>query len=348
MSSNYKVTLTPLEAFFFGGEHTFGRDELRGESSRYSASSTHFPQQTAILGMLRKTLLIQNKNLTMHIKGEWVDSKSGKKGNDANYHEAASLSGKDAFCYEKESDLGAIQNISPVFLTWKNKSYIINAKDATYTPKILNSKMSFNGLTKETFMLEGFNAKEYKDDTFIATDKTELRYEDLFETVFSVGIKKAQGQESNEDGFFQKKSYMLKDKASFTFYVELAQAISWREAYVTLGADQSAFQLQIQETDENFETLFSGVFDKKSIDRVVLNSETKVDEEVYNAALFVLGKRTPYKQLEHRSGKKSKRFYLLERGSVIYAKNIEKLSAALSQTHLQKVGINNFTTIKGS
>lgn len=347
MSSNYKVTLTPLEAFFFGGEHTFGRDELRGESSRYSASSTYFPQQTAILGMLRKTLLIQNKNLTMHIKGEWVDSKGGKKGSDANYHEAIKLVGKDAFSYEKEADLGSIVKISPVFLTHKNKSYTLNAKDSAYTPKILSSKMSLNGTIKETFMLEGFNAKEYKDDTFIATDKTELKYEDLFETVYSVGIKKVQGQESNEDGFFQKKSYMLKDKASFTFYLELDQAISWRDAYVTLGADQSAFQLQIQEADESFETLFKDVFEKKPIDRVILNSETKVDEEIYNAALFVLGKRAPYRQLESKNGQKSKRFYLLERGSVIYTKNIEKLSAVLSQKHLQKVGINNFTTIKG-
>lgn len=347
MSQNYKVTLTPQEAYFFGGEHTFGKDEARGKASRYSAISTYFPQQSAILGMIRKTLLIQNSNLTMHLKGEWIDSKGGKNGNDKNYYEAIRLTGKDSFSYEKESDLGIIENISPVFITQNNKSYIVDTKDKAYIPKFLSSKINLNKTTQQTFILDGFNPKEYKKDTFITQDKTLLTYEDVFETVHSVGIKKTQGQESNEDSFFQKQSFMLKNKASFSFFLELSEAISWSEAYVNLGADQSSFKLNIEKSDENFETLFQDVFNPKSIDRVVLNSETKLSKDVYNSAIFVLGQRTAYRQLQNKNGDKSKRYYLLERGSVIYTSDIEKLSAALSQSHLQKVGINNFTIIKG-
>jgi len=115
MSYKYLITLKPLEPFFFGGEYTFGADDSRKESSRYSAISTKLPQQTAILGILRKAILIQNGNLTMHKKGEWVDSKS-KDTDDKNYKDAKELVGTDSFSYHKKIYLGTIKSISPLFI----------------------------------------------------------------------------------------------------------------------------------------------------------------------------------------------------------------------------------------
>jgi len=338
MSYTYLVTLTPQDSFFFGGEQTFGADETRKENSRYSASSTYFPQQTALLGMVRKMLLIQNGNMTMHLKGEWVDSKGKKHTNDENYFNALKIAGKGSFSYENECDLGSIKEISPIFLKKGSVAYIKNAKDANYIPKMINNAI---------LIFEGFDAKKYNEDKFIGTNNTSLTYDDIFKEVTTVGIKKAQDGETNDDSFFQKKSYILKDKAEFAFYLTLSKEASFEDAYVSLGADQSSFQLKMIKTDESFKKKFAHLFQAKKLDRVILHSETLLKKEHENLLFFILGKRNSYRLLNNKDGKKSKRYYLLESGSVLYTKDLEKLTVALSQPHLQKVGINNFTPLKG-
>jgi hypothetical protein len=122
---------------------------------------------------------------------------------------------------------------------------------------------------------------------------------------------------------------------------------------VTLGADQSSFVLDIKPFDSSFNQLFSDCFDTKEIDRVILTSETLINQEVQDLALFILGKRKNFRFLKGEKnapskGRKSKRYFLLERGSVLYTSDLGQLSSALSQTHLQRVGINHFITIKGT
>ena len=344
----YLVKLKPVEPFFFGGEYTFGRDDSRKEASRYSASSTYFPQQTALLGMIRKTLLIQNKNLTMHLKGEWVDSSGKKNGSGDNYHEAIKLTGKGAFSYENATDLGSIQEISPVFITKGDEHYIVNAKDSEYEPTLLKNAKMITSKEQNAFVLQGFKAKEYKEDRFISTTKKELSYGEVFKEVDTVGIKKAKDAEKNDDGFFQKRSYIFKDNAHFSFYLEVKGELKWKNAYITLGADQSSFMLEIAPATDTFDTLFADTFTAKKVSRAVLTSETLLSQEAYEMCHFVFGSRKTYRQLNAKNGKKSKRYYLLERGSVLYTDTLGALVAALSQPHLQRVGINKFIAIKGA
>jgi len=344
----YLVTLKPMEPFFFGGEHTFGKDDSRKEGSRYSAKSTYFPQQTALLGMMRKTLLVQNGNLTMHKKGEWVDSKDGKKGNDKNYFDAIKLSGNGAFSYDKSTNLGSIKNISPLFITKGDSDYIIEAKDSHYEPTILKTSKMLTSSKKDTFFLKGFDAKNYKEDQLVSTSREILPLSKIFKSVQTVGIKKAKDGETNDDAFFQKTSYTLKDGAFFSFYLEVEAVLNWRKSYVTLGADQSSFMLEIKETSDTFDTKFENTIKQKDISRIILTSETLIDQQSYDICDFILGTRAPYRQLDSRNGSKSKRYYLLQRGSVLYTHDLEKLITTLSQAHLQKIGINKFIAIKGA
>ena len=46
------IKLTPLDAFFFGDENTFGMD-----NTSYYVRSRKLPQQTSLLGLLRYELL---------------------------------------------------------------------------------------------------------------------------------------------------------------------------------------------------------------------------------------------------------------------------------------------------
>jgi len=75
----YLVTLKPLEPFLFGGNQTFGRLGDK-EAGNYLVTSRQFPQQTALLGMLRKELMTQAGLLTRKRRGEWVDKHKIIKG----------------------------------------------------------------------------------------------------------------------------------------------------------------------------------------------------------------------------------------------------------------------------
>ena len=348
MSYNYLITLKPLEPFFFGGEYTFGADDSRAESSRYSAISTQFPQQTAILGMIRKTMLIQNGNLTMHRKGEWVNS-NGDKNFSQNYEDAKEITGVDAFSYEDRADLGTIKSLSPLFIKDDDEYFIANAKDYEFEKKEIEGHISLGKGVQKAFIFDGYDAKESNHYEYISNQKKLKNFSDFFDEVETVGIKKSKNGETQEDAFFRKKSYIPKDKALFAFIATFSKALEWDSALISLGADQSSFMLNITKTEDDFNVLFDKTHKAKKYSRTILASETLLSDEAYKSCEFVLGERKVYRQLiDSRKGKKSKRYYLLERGSVLYTQDIEKLETLLNQEHLQNIGINHYFTIKGT
>ena len=350
MSHRYLVKLKPLEPFFFGGEFTFGADDTRkNETSRYSATSTQFPQQTALLGMLRKLLLIENGHLTMHKKGEWVDSR-GRGTDDSNYDKALALVGNEPFSYEKSIKLGVIKSISPIFIASNSDYFCTNAKDNDFVKKEREGNFSFGKGVEKAFVFEGFDAKKSDTKAFISTQKLLKNYSDFFEAVDSVGIKKTEDKQSDEDGFFRKRSYYPKERtnASFCFILELSQPLEKKKRVVTLGADQSSFALEIEEDfSKNYNELFDAVQTNKAYGRIVLNTQTLLTQEAYGLCSFILGERKSYRQLKGNRGEKSKRYYLLERGSVLFSDKLDELEKVLSQAYLQNIGINNYTKIEG-
>ena len=174
-------------------------------------------------------------------------------------------------------------------------------------------------------------------------------FEDFFKEVKTVGIKKSKDGESDEDGFFRKKSYFPKASAHFAFFATFSEPLDWdSNVIVSLGADQSSFALTLKEEREGFEPLFKEVHEVKELSRMVLVSETVISQEAYEACSFIWGKRTSFRQLTNaQHGKKSKRYYLLERGSVLYTEDLQRLDKALKQAHLQTIGINHYFKIEG-
>jgi CRISPR-associated protein Cmr3 len=347
MSQKYLITLKPLEPFFFGGEYTFGADDSRSKDSRYSATSTYFPQQSALLGMLRRTLLIQEGCLTLHRKGEWVDGSRSSK--------ASMVAGKGQFSYDEDYDIGKIKSLSPLFITQNKNFYIANAKDATFSPKISStSTMLLGGCEQPNIVFEDYDPKSCSNNHFISHDGQGIKtLDDFYTDISNVGIKKSTNGEGEEDAFFQKTSFSLNNNAVFACILELEEPVGLNETIVTLGADQSSFMMGVKPFDKDFDELFKAAFGAKSLDRVVLTSETLVSSEASQDALFILGERKSYRFLKSEKnaaskGKKSKRYFLLDRGSVIYTNNMDKLVSHLSQSHLQRVGINHFIALKGA
>lgn len=108
--SKYKITLTPVDKFYFGGDMTFqvGNDE-RDKHNRYYSSyiiqSSYFPQQTSLLGMLRY-LILRNAGTEVFDGNKIVDTK-----------EAANWIGGSSFTVnngKNTNSFGKIKNISRV------------------------------------------------------------------------------------------------------------------------------------------------------------------------------------------------------------------------------------------
>jgi len=354
MSYIYRVKLKPLAPFFFGGEHTFGADEARRESSRYYAKSTLFPQQSALLGMLRKTMLTEAGYMTMHKRGEWVDGKEGDT-----HSRAKSLCGDGSFSYEHDFDTGTIISLSPLYILHNERSYTLEPKDTHFNPKFSDASMSLGEKHSKVIFFEGFDPKDPKEQQLVSPDSgtDRLSIDKIFTAVESVGIKKSSGGKTEDNAFFMKRSFAfddetLDDETLFAATLETSEEITWRQSMVTLGADQSPFMLSIEPYEYGYHSLFAPIVTTKAIDRVVALSDMLIDEKAYNEALFVMGERLTVRHIErdadrHYRPKKSRRYYLIGRGSVIYAEDIEALKNALAKTHLQKIGLNHYTTTQG-
>lgn len=345
MSHIYRMTLTPLAPYFFGGEHTFGADESRREAMRYSAQSTRFPQQSAVLGMLRKTLLIEAGLMTMHKRGEWVDAKEGDT-----YARAKALCGTGSFSYEQAFDTGSIEAISPIFVAQNGIDYFAAPLDAPFTPRRCADTMRVNGRNVPALELEGFVAKAGLASSLVGVGGERRRYDDIFAPVETVGIAKSRDGKTQENSFFMKQSYRLEKDARFVFYATFSQPLAWEKSMVALGADRSPFMLEATRSAQTY-SVPEALRAPKPVARAVVLSQTLIDAAAEEALFFVLGKREAVRHIE-REGKtyrfkKSSRRYLLAPGSVLYTENPEALERALAIAHLQRAGLNHFIMTQG-
>ncbi len=351
MSYRYRMTLRPLAPFFFGGEHTFGADEARKEGSRYYAKSTHFPQQSALLGMLRKTMLTKAGYMTMHKKGEWVDGREGDT-----HARAKSLCGDGSFSYEKAFDMGSIITLSPLFIHHKGHDYTLAPKDADFTPRFTQEKMLIGDRVSDSIIFDGYDPKEFQPPKLLSANGAPLLLDKIFRSVESVGIRKSRDGVTQDDAFFMKRSYRFERETQFAALLETSEPMKWRQSMVALGADQSPFMLTLEEwTGAQYDKLFAPIVTPKPIGRVVALSDMLLSREAYDSARFVFGSRLTTRYIV-RDGKdkdkgyqpkKSTRYYLIERGSILYTDDLKALEDTLDIRHLQRVGLNHYTTTQG-
>jgi len=306
----YLVTLKPLEPFLFGGDMTFGSLE---KSNTYLVKSRLFPQQTAVLGMLRKEVMIQEGLLTRKVNGEWVD----------NPEQAKKLVGSKSFDFTEEQDFGVIKEISPLFLMNGNNRYI--------------KKVDIDKCEYKDGVLEGYDPKENIFDSFSCIDDNKrLKQDDIYQEVSQVGIKKV----SKEDGYFKKFSYLLKDNFKFAFYLDIDYELS--DSIVTLGAEKSKFKLEVVKTEDKL---------KYSSKYLTLLSDTYIDIPLQDNCDFAVTSEISIRTIKsvienrHTTFKKSKKLFFYEKGSVIFNPS-EKLINNINNKNLQKIGYNKIGEIK--
>ena len=212
--STYLIKLTPLDKFFFGQKKTFGDD-----NANYFVYSSHFPQQTTLLGLLRYQLL--------QIAGEEVFKDN--KIQDTN--KAAKLIGEQSFSpfVKDKLQFGIIQSLSPVFIIDKKKD---EGKEEYFLPvgkrfqkKKEKAPYSLLHLSCEDECPPIFESRESQKEKEEAYDPkkglascwlsskshTLLNEEDFFTKDERIGIRKDYEGATNDDAFFCQRYYRFKN-----------------------------------------------------------------------------------------------------------------------------------------
>ncbi|MCT7609853.1 type III-B CRISPR module-associated Cmr3 family protein [Aliarcobacter butzleri] len=324
----YKITLKPLQPFLFGGDNTFGEIGDK-ENGTYIVNSRLFPQQSAILGMLKKELMIQNKLLTRKIKGEWVDKNKTE--------EAKEFVGSEKFDFNKKElqNFGVIKNISSIFLQKENTIIIKKAN----LKKFPLEKIGDN------YILKNFTAKDDIFDNYESLDKTlSFKVEDIF-------VSKEQTlnqKKTSENSLYKKTSYLLNKGFTFGFFLECEYELN--DSIVTLGADRSSFVLTVEKSNEILENkneflLLLG----DSLITLPLNEhcDFAITSEISYKNL--IGKKSsmtknsdPKKNKQNNPFLKSDEIYFYEKGSVIINPS-SQLIDNLNNKNLQQIGYNTYT-----
>ena len=312
----YLVTLSPLEPFLFGGDNTFGKlgDEINGT---YLVKSRQFPQQSAILGMLKKEIVTQNNLLTRQLKGEWVEPKNKQK--------AENLVGVEKFDIFSKSiqNFGKIKNISPMFFIKNDEIFI--------------KKVDIDSFDFEDGVLKGYKTKIDIYDNFINIATNEkLTSDKIFKPIEKTANKKG----GEENSLFKKTSYLLNDNFKFAFYLDCDCDL--KNSIITLGADRSSFKMEVKEDNStlNYE-------DKKAY--LTLISDAYITLSLKDNCDFAISSEISYQNLQnqkhafkHNEFKKSDKVYLYEKGSVIINPS-QALIDDLNNKNLQQIGYNIFT-----
>ncbi len=375
----YKITLRPLDSFFFGGSRTYNNDK-RGKTSykdakgkdkadkqNYFVQSEQFPQQSAVLGMLRYQVLAQNGYLDYD-----------KKGLTASDTNITNLIGEEGFSPNNQAiEYGKIKAISPIFLTNGKENVIPQALDFAYNsekreaiqqilPTFENEKQQVYNSQKKAWVTTAdtgtsYNYKYGKPDLLVnANGNTQYKVEydedyegkviknGLFYPFIKIGIDKLKP----ENAFYKQKRYQLAKNWSFAFFAEMNEVPEKGITY--MGAERSAFAFEAHEitaehtAKSKFEATFQAAFshlDGKNA--LVLTSDAFVNyEDIAKHSLFHISQIRDYRALtnNYNSLNRSAQYVLMGRGSVIYAEDIATLSALFNKPHFQNIGYNHFIT----
>lgn len=358
--TRYLIRLTPVGLFFFGGEQTFGD----GTNANYYARSNPFPQQTTLLGMLRKEVLIQCQcDLFKEKPGDYEASDKLKM---------SAKIGDESFNLTKTNqDFGVIKTLSPVFIlreagtddkgkTHKKRTFFIPCpKDHGYTFDEDSVKGSSFLDQKRDFIpyLKDYKAKDGLPNVLLPSDSREenLPFDAVLKTQVKIGIDKERKDDEDDGKFFKHQFYFMEKGFSFAFFADLAMEL--KDATVFMGADSSSFFMKVEKVNESKESSVENLFDRlKSPKKITLLSDACVCPSIYESCQFAITETVDFQNIRTSSGNyafktggdkisKSGKYTFLKRGSVFFVENEDirkKVAKLIENDHLHKIGYNHY------
>lgn len=337
----YFVRFRPVENFFFGGDVTFGD----GANENYLVKSTTFPQQTTLLGTIRKEFLIQHGLLKFENKGYVLNMRKKR--------EIETLIGPESFDISKDTqNFGVIEKMSPVFLYRENASaerdFVIPVPiDSGLVFRKIPGKSNFNNKSRNyiPFMdAEDPDPEKEKKKGFLNVSTGEkFGVDSIFRPVEKVGITKGRGSVTAEKAFYKQTSYKLLDGFEFACIMDLTSEL--KNSLVFMGADKSAFLMKVE---KDFQKSFEDIFTTPKNGRVILLSDAYVEETIYHYCEFAATETISFRNIRTSTGnyrfkKEAKKHALLRRGSVLYVekgRENEVKDIMQRKPNLQVIGYN--------
>lgn len=325
----YLIKLKPLDMFFFGGEITFSSggevksdEEGKGTSGRqdkrknYLVTSNLFPQQTSLLGMIRKQLL-KNKNMFKENPKDYTQ------------HDIADMKkliGERSFSFggrkEKQS-FGVIENLSPVFIMKKDEMYVSvplddssilnkpssennegnhhstmsdgvcvshnksNSEKRVYKPYRLIREDGKTNFGDSIFLLENYEPKKGLSEGLLNVANGEIiTVGDVFQEVEKIGIRIQKKGMKQEDDYYKQTFYRLNNDYYFAFYVTLKEKLDESSnLFATLGGEGSTFKLELECVDDKSDPQVCEF--PNCLRNSVLNKEKEEKKDCYDKIILI-------------------------------------------------------------
>lgn len=370
----YKIKLTPLDRFFFGGENVFGAEGGQKERRRsYLVHSNILPQQTSLLGMLREQLLTQNDLL--------LDAGS----NGERRQKAADLVGETGFSARQDGPFGLIRALSPVLIEDGNQQLWQPAPLDDVEPL-----KTCHDATSGRLYLERFKAKEGLGLRFRRHDgKKDRHLPEFFRAFQQVGITMTNRTQHEKlptkdpDEAYYRQTFLGNAASSFAqaldetpeapslhafvFWADLDPAIAnfhFADALTQLGGERSGFRMELTPlaAEGPLDAFLSPVKYRynrpgepftQRYKRIVLLSDAYADWDlVRKHAALAVAQTTPFryfstnllrtqhfydfKEKNDRGKTQSQQHTLLQRGSVLYADGDANAKALTDHLDAQK------------
>ena len=357
--SKYRITLTPIDKFFFGGDMTFqvgdnDKDKFNKRYKSYIIQSSLYPQQTSLLGMLR-FLILRNAGADVFKDGKIVDKDKAK-----------TLIGGKSFSVNpshEENNFGLIKSLSHV---WVQQSKDGKCTDWEFKPLFgeldLNQNAKADGAHNyQTVWLPNLDKKAYnaKDSLkkYLTDGKDKRQVIEFFKEDRRIGIARdIRTGKTGEDALFIQISYRFAQDAHycFAFEAEIDDCLpleQYNGKMVTVGGDNSQFIIGI--TKETRSKTLSCM-----TNALYLLSPTFLPREEAKTAAFAITDLMPFRFLSSvmdevssyhiLSGKlvRSDGFELYAPGSVFYFKSEEEkqkfASLIEAKKEFRQIGYNEY------
>lgn len=352
----YKIDFRPASKFFFSDENRY-RLKSDGNKSKLSMDyfqvSRKFPQQSTILGALRYLKLLSIGQIPISDKTKAEDN-----------------IGKSSFIYGRDiQDFISICNISPVGIGYGSETYYPNSFDVKSTGERAKlNQSSFSLDSRSAYTLDGYDEKEGISHILISESGSVKKYDEIFVSVESVGIKKNDRNDS-PDSFYKQTSYMMTKGFSFRVEADLAIEGLDRKHIIPIGADGHLFIMSFEMIDPVLENS-----KKVDFNYIKLTSDSIIQGFDENAAAFSISESTTFRYLRSKVVQNNSAYYhskpysdddkplaedkfgrsikymMLKRGSVFWFSDhgsAAQLAGLIDQeANMQGIGYNHYETEK--
>lgn len=332
----FTFKFTPVESFFFGGEKHEPND--KGEPvTNYFVESNAYPQQTTLLGAIRYFLLQSSSEDVF--KNNRIQSKEL----------ASKLIGKKSFSFNPKADemhtFGAINRISGLYFDHEGEKYFFAPFDYGCSIKegVLINPQTANSYTQKCH-------GDFISELLVNNNGKTVALSEIITGTTQVGNKK----KTVEEAYYKQNVKKMASGWSFAVDVDIDFEFKNKTAFIHLGGEKSIFKLDISESDAFMRPSLNGYVRGKPY--LICISDAFVKAESLKTASWGVTETVSFRNLISNVSKtkkygglaatdedklrRSTRYNLLKRGSVLYFEDDESMQQLKADLEANKTSRN--------